>query len=106
MKSFIQKKGTNMYPFFNRKRLSYIKSLFKKLLLERGFSENDKDARYALITILGKYSLLTNRQIAELNGISESMVSKILSKEKLTEKTRMLVDDFENGTFGKKKTRS
>ena len=95
-KRFIQKKGINInYKRHNKRTLS-LEAQYLKILYGLAISTDDKEAKHAHIILLRKYTQLTNRQIAAMENISESMVSKILSKESYTYKENLIISRFEN----------
>ncbi len=96
IKRFIRKKGKIIDFKIHKKRTSFVEERFMRTLDEIGMDPADRDARHAHIVLLRRYTLLTNRQIAVMEKVTESAVSKILSREKIPDKETDIIRGFES----------
>jgi hypothetical protein len=93
-KRYIQKKGAVIDYMTHKKRVSSFETGFAKALRELQIDAGIKEARYAHIILLSRYTALTNRQIASEHDISESAVSKIISKGIISETGKMILEKY------------
>jgi len=91
-KRFLRKKGKIIGTGFELKRTAAVESGFEKAAAKAGIAYESRDARHALAVLLRKHTLLTNRQISQKLKLSESAVSKILSRETRSETEKRLIE--------------
>lgn len=94
LSGMIKKKGRSIDQSSHKRKVTTVKEYFYKALLQTGFDIVDRNARNTYIRALRKHTILTNRQIADMENVTESLVSKILSKEELNETEKLLHTTF------------
>ncbi len=90
----IRRKGRRIDQSRHKLKGSTVREVFSKVLFTTGLDMTDRDVRNTYIRILRKHTILTNRQIANMENVTESLVSKILSKETQNEKQMLIETAF------------
>lgn len=103
LNEMIRKKGRRIDTSSHKLKVSTVKEIFQKVLLQTGVDSTNKEARNSYIRILRQYTLLTNRQIANMENVTESLISKILSNETQNESQKQIIDAF--AQFADRKTK-